>query len=107
MSARTNEKAPPKTAEHKTRKAGFDWSDPLLLDEQLTDEERLIRDSTRDYAQEKLQTRVLMANREERFDREIMNEMGEPRNYVSSFTLPLWCGRRFNLRGLRAVTGVL
>ncbi len=58
-------------------KPGFDWSDPLLLNEQLTDEERLIRDSTRDYAQEKLQTRVLMANREERFDREIMNEMGE------------------------------
>ncbi len=57
-------------------KPGFDWSDPLLLDEQLTDEERLIRDSARDYAQEKLQTRVLMANREERFDREIMNEMG-------------------------------
>ncbi len=56
---------------------GFDWSDPLLLDEQLTDEERLIRDSARDYAQEKLQTRVLMANREGRFDREIMNEMGE------------------------------
>jgi len=58
-------------------KPSFDWSDPLLLDEQLTDEERLIRDSTRDYAQEMLQTRVLMANREERFDREIMNEMGE------------------------------
>ena len=58
-------------------KPAFDWSDPLLLDEQLTDEERLIRDSARDYAQEKLQTRVLMANREERFDREIMNEFGE------------------------------
>ena len=58
-------------------KPGFNWSDPLLLDDQLTDEERLIRDSARDYAQEKLQTRVLMANRNERFDREIMNEMGE------------------------------
>jgi glutaryl-CoA dehydrogenase len=56
---------------------GFNWSDPLLLDEQLTDEERLIRDSARDYAQEKLQTRVLMANRNEHFDREIMNEMGQ------------------------------
>jgi glutaryl-CoA dehydrogenase len=58
-------------------KPGFDWSDPLLLEEELTDEERLIQNSTREYAQDKLMTRVLMANREERFDREIMNEMGE------------------------------
>lgn len=58
-------------------KPGFDWSDPLLLEEQLTDEERLIQNSTREYAQDKLMPRVLMANREERFDREIMNEMGE------------------------------
>lgn len=58
-------------------KPGFDWSDPLFLEEQLTNEERLIQDSTREYAQEKLMTRVLMANREERFDREILNEMGE------------------------------
>jgi glutaryl-CoA dehydrogenase len=58
-------------------KPGFDWSDPLLLDEQLTNEERLIQESTREYAQAKLMTRVLTANREERFDREIFNEMGE------------------------------
>jgi len=58
-------------------KASFDWSDPLLLEEQLTDEECLIRDTAREYAQDKLMTRVLTANREERFDREIMNEMGE------------------------------
>jgi glutaryl-CoA dehydrogenase len=58
-------------------KPGFNWSDPLLLEEQLTSEERLIQDSTREYAQDKLMTRVLMANREERFDREILNEMGE------------------------------
>jgi len=58
-------------------KPGFDWSDPLYLDEQLTNEERLIRDSAREYAQDKLMTRVLMANREERFDREILNEMGD------------------------------
>ena len=57
-------------------KPGFDWSDPLLLNEQLTDEERLIRDSARDYAQDKLMPRVLTASREERFDREIMDEMG-------------------------------
>ncbi len=53
------------------------WSDPLLLDEQLDEEERLIRDTTRAYAQQKLMTRVLEANRHERFHREIMNEMGE------------------------------
>jgi glutaryl-CoA dehydrogenase len=58
-------------------KPGFNWSDPLLLEEELTNEERLIQDSTREYAQEKLMTRVLMANRNEHFDREILNEMGE------------------------------
>ncbi len=56
---------------------GFDWSDPLLLEEQLTDEERLIQNSTREYAQDRLMPRVLTANREERFDREILTEMGE------------------------------
>ena len=59
------------------RPAGFDWSDPLFLEEQLTDEERLIRDTAHEYAQARLQTRVLTANREERFDREILTEMGE------------------------------
>ena len=57
--------------------AASNWSDPLLLDEQLDEDERLIRDTTRAYAQEKLMTRVLEANRHERFHREIMNEMGE------------------------------
>ena len=57
--------------------AASTWSDPLLLDEQLDEDERLIRDTTRAYAQEKLMTRVLEANRHERFHREIMNEMGE------------------------------
>ena len=55
---------------------GFDWADPLLLDEQLSDEERLIRDSAREYAQARLMTRVLKANRHEHFDREILSEMG-------------------------------
>ncbi len=59
-----------------TRQA-FNWEDPFLLDDQLSEEERMIRDTTRDYAQDKLMSRVLMANREEKFDREIMNEMGE------------------------------
>ncbi len=61
-----------KTAEKLT----FDWQDPLLLDSQLTDEERMIRDAARGYAQDKLFPRVIMANREERFDREIMTELG-------------------------------
>jgi glutaryl-CoA dehydrogenase len=54
----------------------FEWADPLLLDEALTEEERMVRDSARAYCQEKLLPRVLEANRRERFDREIMNEMG-------------------------------
>jgi glutaryl-CoA dehydrogenase len=58
-------------------KATFDWQDPLLLDEALSGEERLLRDTVRDFCQDKLMTRILAANRHERFDREIMNEMGE------------------------------
>jgi glutaryl-CoA dehydrogenase len=56
---------------------GFDWSDPLLLEEQLTPDERMVRDAARAYCQQKLLPRVIQANREERFDRSIMNEMGE------------------------------
>ncbi|UZE94600.1 acyl-CoA dehydrogenase [Alkalimarinus alittae] len=55
----------------------FDWGDPLNIESTLTDEERMIRDTVHEYAQEKLMTRVLLANREERFDREIMTELGE------------------------------
>jgi len=58
-------------------KATFQWDDPLLLDELLTDEERMVRDAARAYCQEKLMPRVLEANRHEKFHREIMNEMGE------------------------------
>src|SRR3984893_6605693 len=54
----------------------FDWAEPLLLDEVLSEEERLPRDSARAYCQEKLLPRVLEANRHERFEREIMTEMG-------------------------------
>ncbi|WP_406567266.1 acyl-CoA dehydrogenase [Azospirillum fermentarium] len=53
------------------------WDDPFLLDSQLTDDEKLIRDSARSYCQDKLQTRVVAAFREEYFDRAIMAEMGE------------------------------
>jgi glutaryl-CoA dehydrogenase len=54
----------------------FDWADPLRLDEALSQEEWMVRDSAHDYCQEKLFPRVLEANRHEHFDREIMNEMG-------------------------------
>ena len=53
------------------------WDDPLLLDDQLTDEERAIRDMAHAYAQEKLLPRVIEAFREEKTDRAIFNEMGE------------------------------
>jgi glutaryl-CoA dehydrogenase len=59
-----------------SEKIAFDWADPLLLEEELGEEERMVRDSARAYCQEKLLPRVLEANRHERFDREIMNEMG-------------------------------
>jgi len=55
----------------------FDWEDPLLLEDQLSEEERMVRDTARNYCQEKLMPRVKEANRHERFDREIMNELGE------------------------------
>ncbi|MDQ7248265.1 acyl-CoA dehydrogenase [Dongia sedimenti] len=58
-------------------KPEFIWDDALLLDEQLSEEERLVRDTARGYAQDKLMPRVLLANRHEKFDREIMNELGE------------------------------
>ena len=54
----------------------FRWDDPLHLDRQLSEDERQIVDMARSYCQTKLQSRVLMAAREERFDREIMTEMG-------------------------------
>lgn len=55
----------------------FNWEDPLLLEHQLEEDERQIRDMARDYCQERLQPRVLSAFREERFDRSILTEMGE------------------------------
>jgi glutaryl-CoA dehydrogenase len=55
----------------------FQWDDALRLDAELSEDERAIRDSAHEFCQEKLFPRVLMANRLEKFDREIMNEMGE------------------------------
>jgi len=55
----------------------FQWDDPLLIEAALSEDERLIRDTARAYAQDKLQPRILAAFREERFDRDIMTELGE------------------------------
>jgi len=57
-------------------KTTFNWQDPFFLMEQLSEEERAIVDAAHTFCQEKLQPRVLMAARHEKFDREIMNEAG-------------------------------
>lgn len=57
--------------------AAFDWQDPFLLEQQLSEEERMVRDTARQYAQEKLQPRVQDSFRCESTDRAIFNEMGE------------------------------
>ena len=57
-------------------KPSFQWDDAFLLNEQLSEDERAIVDAAHNFCQEKLQTRVLMAARHEKFDREIMNEFG-------------------------------
>ncbi|MBX9631172.1 MAG: acyl-CoA dehydrogenase [Burkholderiales bacterium] len=58
------------------RKPVFQWEDPLLFEEQLTDDERMVRDSARAYCQDKLMPRILEANRHEKFDRAVIDEMG-------------------------------
>jgi glutaryl-CoA dehydrogenase len=57
-------------------KPAFKWDDPLLLEDQLTEDERMVRDSARSYAQGELMPRILEANRHEKFDRAILTEMG-------------------------------
>src|ERR1700745_2653854 len=73
----------PQTAETRTHRlaphredAAFNWQDPLDFEGELTEEERMVRETARGYAQDKLFPRVLMDNREERFDRAIVSEMG-------------------------------
>lgn len=61
----------------KRKESIYRWDDPLLLDEQLTEEERMIRDSVREFAQEKLQPQVISAFHNEHFDATLMREMGE------------------------------
>src|SRR5437868_12733560 len=64
-------------AKDKPAAASFQWDDPFLLDDQLTDDERMIRDTARAYAQEKLLPRIVDAYATEKTDRAIFNEMGE------------------------------
>ena len=71
------DRAMPDVKPAKKSGAPFRWDDPLLLEDQLSEEERMVRDTARAYCQDRLQPRVLEAFRHERFDREIMREMGE------------------------------
>ncbi len=71
------DRATPDVKPAKKAGAAFRWDDPLLLEDQLSEEERMVRDTARAYCQDRLQPRVLEAFRHERFDREIMREMGE------------------------------
>ncbi|MBO6782814.1 MAG: acyl-CoA dehydrogenase [Alphaproteobacteria bacterium] len=73
MSLATDSNRPAPAAE----KPRFQWEDPLVLEDALTEEERMVRDAAHAYCQDKLMPRVLEANRHEKFDREIMNEFGE------------------------------
>jgi glutaryl-CoA dehydrogenase len=66
--------------------AGFDWQDPFRLDDQLSEEERLVRDTAQAYAQDRLQPRVIEAFRNEHTDPAIFREMGE--NGLLGCTLP-------------------
>jgi glutaryl-CoA dehydrogenase len=69
------DKREPKAAQIKD--AAFKWDDPLDLESELTEEERMVRDTARDYAQEKLFPRVIAANRDGNFNPDIIREMGE------------------------------
>ncbi|KAM7447014.1 hypothetical protein ABFA07_004662 [Porites harrisoni] len=65
-----------KSQDKKDKFVKFNWQDPLNLESCLTEEEVIVRDQFRDYCQEKLMPRILMANRHETFDKDIMKEMG-------------------------------
>lgn len=55
----------------------FDWEDPFLLRDQLTDEEQMITDSARQFCKKELMPGIIKANRHEHFDRNIMRQMGD------------------------------
>jgi glutaryl-CoA dehydrogenase len=65
-----------KAADTKSPRPEFQWEDPLRLEDQFGEDERLVRDAARAYCQDKLMPRILEANRHERFDREVFNELG-------------------------------
>jgi glutaryl-CoA dehydrogenase len=72
QTAKTREHRPPT----QLKDAAFNWEDPLDLESELTEEERMVRDTARGYAQDKLAPRVLKAYREEKIDRDLIPEMG-------------------------------
>src|SRR3984893_9800767 len=76
QAAEKNPDKPVRAKSDKKPAAEFVWEDPLDLEGDLSEDERLVRDTARGYAQDKLMPRILTAYREERFDREILNEMG-------------------------------
>ena len=61
----------------RAKPAALVWNDPFLMDSQLSEEERMIRDTAHGYCQDRLLSRVVLANRHETFDRDIMTEMGD------------------------------
>ena len=81
----------------------FNWDDPFFFQDQLSDEERLIQDTVREFAQAKLLPRVLNANRNEHFDRDIMDEMGELGLLGSTLPTKYGCaGSTYTCYGLAA-----
>ncbi|HBH34492.1 MAG TPA: acyl-CoA dehydrogenase, partial [Psychrobacter sp.] len=62
---------------HTTHRPSFEWSDPFLLHDQLTEEEQMVQRSAHDFCQSELMPGILQANRHENFDRNIMRQMGE------------------------------
>ena len=62
---------------HATHRPSFEWSDPFLLHDQLTEEEQMVQRSAHDFCQSELMPGILQANRHENFDRNIMRQMGE------------------------------
>ena len=74
--------------------SNFNYKDPFLLDEQLTEEEILIRDTTRNFAQSKLQPQILKANRNEEYDSELFKKLGEIGLLGAQLTR-LWLFRSF------------
>ena len=77
MSLDTNATLTSGPAQARKKPANLVWDDPFLIENQLSEEERMIRDAAHAYCQDRLAGRVMMASRNEVFDRDIMSEMGE------------------------------